>query len=91
MKIPNKRELQQISINHSASNESLEKSTAKPYSFSVNDTTLASGNHLHFSCSLFERIYKVIMTFDDEISDEKLQYNINREASKIKSVIIRQN
>ena len=53
-KIPNRRELQQIAINHSSdiSTKDLEniyrKYTAKPYSFFVNDTTLASDNPLRF-------------------------------------------
>ena len=53
-KIPNKRELQQIAINHSSdiSTEDFvniyRKCTAEPYSFFVNDTTLASNNPLRF-------------------------------------------
>ena len=48
MKIPNKRELQQIAINHSSDVEFKDfikikkKYTAEPYSFLVNDTTLPS-------------------------------------------------
>ena len=42
------------------------KSTVKPYSLLVNDTTLASNNHLHL-----KRILKLIMTIDDKIRDEK--------------------
>ena len=47
-KIPNKRELQQIAINHSSDINTkyfaniYRKCTAEPYSFFVNDTTLAS-------------------------------------------------
>ena len=47
MKIPNKRELQQIAFNHSSDIDFQDfmnlykKSTAKPYSFFVIDTTLA--------------------------------------------------
>ena len=47
-KIPNKRELQQIAINHSSDINtkdfinSCRKCTAEPYSFLVNDTTLPS-------------------------------------------------
>ena len=58
-KIPNKRELQQIAINHSSdiSTEDFvniyRKCTAEPYSFFVNDTTLASDNRLRFRKSLF--------------------------------------
>ena len=48
MKIPNKRKLQQISINHSLDIDfkdfmnTYKKCTAEPYSFLVSDTTLAS-------------------------------------------------
>ena len=47
-KIPNKRELQQIAINHSSDISTKDfksiykKCTAEPYSFLVNDTTHAS-------------------------------------------------
>ena len=50
MKIPNKRELQQIALNHSSDIEfkdfinAYKKCTDKGYSFLVNDTTLASDN-----------------------------------------------
>ena len=53
-KIPNKRELQQIAINHSSDISTKDftniyrKCTAEPYSFLVNDTTLASDNPLRF-------------------------------------------
>ena len=46
MKIPNKRELQQIALNHSSDIEFkdfmkiFKKYTAEPYSYLVNDTTL---------------------------------------------------
>ena len=62
MKIPNKRELQQIAFNHSSDVEFqdfmnlYEKCTEKPYSFLVIDTTLASHNPLHFRKNLLERI-----------------------------------
>ena len=49
----------------------------------VSDCTLASDNPLRFTEKLLERIQKLIMTIDDKISDEKLQYDINREAAKI--------
>ena len=53
-KIPNKRELQQIAINHSSDISTKDltniyrECTAEPYSFLVNDTTLASSNPLRF-------------------------------------------
>ena len=58
-KIPNKRELQQIAINHSSDISTKDftniykECTAEPYSFLVNDTTLASNNPLKFRKNLF--------------------------------------
>ena len=58
-KIPNKRELQQIAINHSSDINTKDfaniyrKCTAEPYSFLVNDTTLASDNPLRFRKNIF--------------------------------------
>ena len=54
IKIPNKRELQQIALNHFSDIEfkdfmkNYKKCTAEPYSFLVNDTTLPSDNPLRF-------------------------------------------
>ena len=62
VKIPNKQEFQQISFNHSAGIDLKDfmnlyiKCTAKPYSFLLIDTTLASDNLLHFRKNLLERI-----------------------------------
>ena len=59
MKIPNKRELQQIALNHSSDINTKDfiniykKCTDKPYSFLVNDTTLASDNPLRFRKNLY--------------------------------------
>ena len=59
MEIPNKRELQQIALNHSSDINSKDfikiykKCTAEPYSFLVNDATLASDNPLRFRKNLF--------------------------------------
>ena len=58
MKIPNKRELQQIALNHSSdidfkdSMKIYKKCTAKPYSFLVNDTALPSDDPLRFRKNL---------------------------------------
>ena len=58
-KIPNKRELQQIAINHSSDINTKDfvniyrKCTAEPYSFLVIDTMLASNNPLRFRKNLF--------------------------------------
>ena len=62
IKIPNKRELQQIAFYHSLNIDLksfirlCKKCSAKPYSFLVNDATLASDNPLHFRNNLLERI-----------------------------------
>ena len=58
MKIPNKRELQQIALNHSSDIDVKDfikiykKCTAETYSFLVNDATLASDTPLRFRKSL---------------------------------------
>ena len=58
MKIPNKRELQQIALNHSSDidfkdfMEIYKKCTAKPYSFLINDTTLPSDDPLRLRMNL---------------------------------------
>ena len=60
MKIPNKRELQKIALNHSSDINSkdfvktYEKCTAEIYSFLVNDTTLPSNSSLKFRKNLLE-------------------------------------
>ena len=46
--------------------------------FLVNDTTLQSNNPSNFRHNLLERLKEVIMTINDEIKDEKLQYDSNR-------------
>ena len=67
MKIPNKRELQQIDLNHSSDIyfkdfiKIYKKCTAEPYS-------------------------NKIMTIQDQIIDEKLQYDIYRDAAKISAL-----
>ena len=59
MKIPNKRELQQIAINDSSDIDTKDsiniykKCTDKPYSFLVNDTTLSSDDLLRFRKNLY--------------------------------------
>ena len=60
MKIPNKRELQQIPLNHSSNIDSknfmkiYKKCTAEPYSFLVNDATLPSDGPLRFRKNLLK-------------------------------------
>ena len=58
MKIPNKRDLQQITINHSYDINTKDfikiyrKCTDKPYPFLVIDSTLTSNNRLKFRKNL---------------------------------------
>ena len=59
IKIPNKRELHQLAINHSSDINTKDfikiynKGTDKPYSFLVNDTTLSSDDPLRFRKNLY--------------------------------------
>ena len=92
MKILNKRELQQIALNHSSDIDFKDfmkiykECTKEPYSFLVNNTTLQSDNPLRFRYNLFGQYNNKIMTIDDQIKSEKLQYDIYREASKISAL-----
>ena len=60
MKIPNKREFQQIALNHSSDVDPKDfmkiykRCNAEPYSFLVNDRTLPSDNPLRFSKNLLQ-------------------------------------
>ena len=87
-KILCKGELQQVAFNHSSDIDfkifvnCYKKCTAKPYLFLVTDSTLVLDNPLCFRKNLLERIWKLIMTIDNNIRDEKLQYYIKREAVK---------
>ena len=64
MKIPNKRELQQIALKHSPDISSKDfikihkQCTAEPYSLLLNDTTLASDNTFRFRKKYFQHIIK---------------------------------
>ena len=91
-KIPHKRKLQQIEINHSSDINSnynfitiYKKYTTKLYSFLVNDTTLTLDNPLRFRKILLT--YDKLMTINDQIRDEKLLYDINREAAKTSALL----
>ena len=62
MKVPNKQELQPIAIDHLSGIDFkdfmnfFKQCTAKPHTFLINDTTLASDNHLIFRANLSERM-----------------------------------
>ena len=63
-KFPNKSEFQQLAINNSSDISTKDftniyrECTSEPYSFLVNDTTLASNNLLRFRRNLFNRYNK---------------------------------
>ena len=87
MKIPNKRELQQIALNHSSDIEFKDfikickKYSTQPCSFLVSDTLLSSDNPWGFRKDLLKEIYNKIMTTDIQIRDEKLLGDIDRKAA----------
>ena len=62
MKLPSKRELQQVAFSNSSDIDFQDfmnlykKCTAKPYSFLVIDATLASDNSLRFRKNLLEKM-----------------------------------
>ena len=62
------------------------KCTVEPYSFLVNDTTLLLDNPIKLKKNLFAITYNKIMSVEDQIRYEKLQYDINRQAAKISAL-----
>ena len=84
MKIADKQEVKHIAFNYSSDIDFKyfmdipKMCTAKPYHLLANDTTLASDNPSYAvwrcRCNLFEIIWKLIMTNDDKIRDEKIRY-----------------
>ena len=62
------------------------KGIEKPLSFLVIDATLASDNLSGFIKNVLEITKKLILTNDDKIRDENLQYDINRDAAKISAL-----
>ena len=92
MKINNKRELQNISINHSADNDYKDfikiyrECTKEPYNFLTIDTTLPSTNTLRFRKNLFDTLLKMTVTDQIKILNRKIkqnesQYDLDREGS----------
>ena len=81
IKVPFIRELQETAFNHSPNidfqnfENLYKKFTAKPYSFLVIDTTLASDNPFRFRKSILKRMFKLIIISDDKIFKMK-NYNM---------------
>ena len=88
-KTPNKGELQQTAFNHSSDIDFkvfmnlYKECNGKAYYFLVIDATLASDNPSCFWKNLLATTKKLIMAIDDKITDEKMNYGINKEAAKI--------
>ena len=91
MKIYNKRELQNIAINHSADidykdfSKIYRKCTSQPYSFLTIDTTLSADNPLRIR-KKNRFIIKMTLTdelkiLDDKIKANQAEYNSDREAA----------
>ena len=89
IKLKKKYEIQQIALNLLLDIEfedfykSLQKYTAKSYSCFLIDATLASDNLLRLRRIFWKNMNRKI---DDKIRDEKLRYDINREAAKISAL-----
>ena len=96
MKINNRKELQNIAINHSADidyNDFVRiyrECTRKPYSFLTIDTTLPASDPLRFRKNLLPS-YKNDSNYQTKILDKKImqrevQYDLDRKAAKISAV-----
>ena len=96
MKILNKRKLQQIALNYLPDFEfkdftKLYKNyTNKKFCFLVNDTTLPSDNSLRIRKNLFKVTFcKNINTINNEIEQNKAQYDLNRQTAKVSALLSR--
>ena len=81
MKINNKRELQNIAINHSSDIDYKDfmkiyrKCTKEPYNFLTIDTTLPSSNSLRFRKNLFDTLQYMTVTDQINILNRKIMQN----------------
>ena len=93
MKIPNKRDLQQIEPNR-FSEFGFEDFivlykdyTKEPYSFLVKDTTLSSDNPLQLRKNVLQMsISEKIKTIDSKIDQNKTWYDLDRQTAKISAL-----
>ena len=93
MKIPKKRDLQQIDSNR-FSDIGFEDFivlykdyTKEPYSFLVKDTTLSSDNPLQFRKNLLQMsISEKIKTIDSKINQNKTWHDLDRQTAKISAL-----
>ena len=54
--------------------------------FSLGDLYYFASDNSRFRKKILKRLLKIAMTINDKIKDEKIQYNINREAAKISAL-----
>ena len=84
MKVLNKREYQTWTLKISL--RSAKNVMLNHILFLVVDATLSLDNPLTFRKNLLKWMYNKIMTINDQIRDEKLQYYINRKAAEISAL-----
>ena len=77
MKIPNKRELQQIACNRFSDMKLYKDYTNEPYSFLVNDTILLSDNLLRFKKNLLQKQLLVRKSNQSITKSSKTRLNTN--------------
>ena len=97
MKINNKRELENIAIDHSADIDYKDfvkiyrECTSEPYSLLTIDTTLPASDYLRFKKNIYFLLVKITVTGQPKIIDNKIkanqaQYNLDRLAAKISAL-----
>ena len=99
MKIHNKRELQNIAINHSADIDCIDfmktyrKCISKSYCFFTTDTTSTADNTLIFRKNLLDSLMTLIgktKNFDSKIKANQAQYYFDKEAAKIFALLFKE-
>ena len=93
MKIPNKRELQQIASNHFSDIDFKDfmklykEYTKEPYSFLVNNTTLHQINHYDLGRTCYKMgLSEKIQALNNKVKQKKVQYDLERRAAKISAL-----
>ena len=88
IKIPNKRELQQLPSNHLSDIDFKDfmklykEYTKEPFSFLVTDTTLSSDNPLWLRRNLVS-VSEKIKAINNKIEQNKAQHNLDKQTAKI--------
>ena len=89
MKINNRKDLQQIAIDHSADIDYknflkiYRNCTKEPYSFLTTDTTLPADDPMRFRKNFSDSpLIEQVKILDDKIKANKAQYELDKEAAK---------